>query len=157
MNINIQKCSNVTVVGHRTNKNCKAVYNITTGEVYASVADAAEALGVTDGAVSQVICGKTRTCNGMRLCYVSKMMEHLEEITEQNRIRAAKVAAYDAEVERQNAIIKAEEERRNAIAKAEADLQKYEARVAELRRKLQEAENHLSDTQLSLYNLRCDN
>lgn len=157
MNINIQKCSNVTVIGHHGHKNCKPVYCIDTGEMYASSIDAATANGVTQPTMSNALTGKTKTCNGKRYCYVAKMMEHLEEINEANRIRAAKVAAYDAEVERQNAIIKAEEERRNAIAKAEADLQKYEARVAELRRKLQEAENHLSDTQLSLYNLRCDN
>lgn len=146
MTINIQNASNVTVVGHRANKNCKAVYNITTGEVYASVSDTADALGTTQGAVSQVVVGKTKTCKGMRLCYVSKMMDYLEEITEMNRIRAAKVAAYDAEAGR-----------RSAIAKAEEDVQKYEAQVIELRRQLDEAESNIEFAKSELSRLKNNN
>lgn len=126
MNINIQQCSNVTVVGHRTSKNCKAVYNITTGAVYASVSDAADALGATLGAASQVVCGKAKTCKGMRLCYVSKMMENLEEITEVNRIRSEKVAAYDAIIAEQNAKKQAQE-----------NLVKHQANIDALRQKLE--------------------
>lgn len=143
MTINIQNASNVTVVGHRTSKNCKAVYNITTGEIYASCLDAAEAIGSTHGAASQALTGKTKTCKGMRLCYVSKMMDHLEEITEMNRIRAAKVAAYDADAERRNAIVKAEE-----------DVKKYDTKVIELRRQLEEAESHLLDANSKLCSLK---
>lgn len=146
MTINIQNASNVNVTGHRTSKNCKAVYCITTGEIYASLADAAEANGVSVSAISLVVLGKTKTCNGKRFCYVSKMMEHLEEITENNRIRAEKVAAYDKEFEK-----------RNAVAKAEEAVRKYEARVAELRSKLAEAESKLEQAQCELNTLMCAN
>lgn len=136
MNINIQQCSNVTVVGHRTSKNCKAVYNITTGAVYASVSDAADALGITLGAASQVVCGKLKTCKGMRLCYVSKMMEHLEEITEVNRIRSEKVAAYDAIIAEQNAKKEAQE-----------NIVKHRANVEALRQKLEKEMQLLQEAQ----------
>ena len=132
MTINIQKASNVTVIGRNHDKHCKAVYNITTGEMYASGIDAANALGVDQGTVSAALNERIKTCKGMRLCFVAKMMEHLEEINEANRLRAAKVAAYDADAER-----------RNAIAKAEEDVQKYEAKVDELRRQLDDAEVNL--------------
>ena len=128
MTINIQKCSNVTVNGHHSHKNCKAVYCIDTGEIYASALDAANANGVTQSPMSSTLTGRTKSCNGKRFCYVSKMMEHLEEITEANRIRAEKVAAYDAEVER-----------RRSVAKAQEKLNQHKANVEELRRKLEEA------------------
>lgn len=82
MTINIQKATNVNVTGHHSNKNCKAVYNITTGEIYASGLDAANALEIDPSCVSAALTGKSKTCKGMRLCLVSKIMEHLEEITD---------------------------------------------------------------------------
>lgn len=145
MTINIQKCSNVTVNGTHTHKNCKPVYCIDTGEIFASALDAANANGVRQSPMSNALTGKTKTCNGKRFCYVSKMIEHLEEITEANRIRAAKVAAYDAEAER-----------RNAIANAEAEVHKYEEMVADLRCKLETAEGCLEAAHRDLRNLKND-
>lgn len=126
MTINIQKASNVNVTGHHSSKNCKAVYNITTGEIYASGLDAAKILETDHSSVSNVITGRSKTCKGMRLCLVSKMMEHLEEITEQNRIRAEKVAAYDKMIAEQN-----------AKKEAAANLAKHQANVEALRLKLE--------------------
>lgn len=143
MTINIQKCSNVTVIGHHNHKNCKPVYCIDTGEVFASALDAANANGVCQSPMSTCLTGKTKTCNGKRFCYVSKMMEHLEEITEANRIRAAKVAAYDAEANR-----------KNALAKAEEDVRKLEEKVAKLRHQLEEAEAELKMASYDLMELR---
>lgn len=146
MTINIQKASNVTVIGRNHDKHCKAVYNITTGEMYASGIDAANALGVDQGTVSAALNERIKTCKGMRLCFVAKMMEHLEEINEANRLRAAKVAAYDADAER-----------RNAIVSAEADVKKYEEMVADLRCKLESAEGYLEAAVRKLRNLKnCD-
>lgn len=144
MTINIQNASTVNVTGHRTSKNSKPVYCITTGEIFASCADAAEANGVSVSAISLVVIGKTKTCNGKRFCYVSKMMEHLQEITEQTRIRSEKVAAYDKE-----------NEKRTAIAKAEENVKKYEARIADLRSKLAEAESKLENAKNELNALTC--
>ena len=155
MTINIQNASTVNVTGHHSHKNSKAVYCIDTGEIFASTIDAAEANDVSVSAISLVCLGKTKTCNGKRFCYVSKMMENLEEITEATRVRAAKVAAYDAEIERQNAIAKAEEERRKTLAKAESDVQKYEAKVADLRSKLADVESKLENAKNELNALTC--
>ena len=143
MTINIQKCSNVTVNGHHSHKNCKAVYCIDTGEMYASAIDAAEANGVSQASMSWTLNGRSKTSNGKRFCYVSKMMEHLEEINQANRIRSAKVAAYDADADR-----------RNALAKAQEDVEKYEAKVAELRRQLEEAESDLEFAKSELHRLK---
>ena len=126
MNINIQQCSNVTVIGHHNHKNCKPVYCIDTGELYASALDAANANGVCQSPMSSCLTGKTKTCNGKRFCYVSKMMEYLEEITEANRIRSEKVAAYDAIVAEQNAKKQAQE-----------NLVKHQANIEALRQKLE--------------------
>lgn len=132
MTINIQNASTVNVTGYRNNKNCKAVYNITTGEIYASCSDAADAIGVTIATISQAVTGKIKKCNGMRLCYVSKIMEHLEEITEQNRIRA--------ERDRMNAERMTERDAENArlevIRNARAKVTRHKARVAELEAEL---------------------
>lgn len=143
MTINIQKCSNVTVTGHHNHKNCKPVYCITTGEMYASAIDAANANGVGVSPMSAVLTGKTKTCNGKRYCFVSKMMEHLEEINEANRARSVKVAAYDAEAER-----------KNALARAEEDVKKWEAKVAELQEQLGRAESNLNLAKYDLLELQ---
>lgn len=142
MTINIQKCSNVTVIGHRTRRNCKAVYNITTGEMYASVLDAANALGVSQGALSfSLDDDKERTCKGMRLCFQSKMMEHLEEINQMNRIRANKVAAYDADMARRAEICK----RQAKLEELEASKRKLMQEVAEVTALVAEAERELHE------------
>ena len=132
MTINIQKCANVTVIGHRTHKNCKPVYCIDTGEIYASALDAAKANGVTTAPMSNVLTGKYKTCNGKRFCYVSKITEHLEEIAEANRIREAKVTAYDMIAEKQSKINK-----HNArIAELQAETAKETAARAEAQQEL---------------------
>lgn len=136
MTINIQKASNVHVDGHHRNNNCKAVYNITTGEIYASGLDAANALGIDPSCVSAVLTGKSKTCKGMRFCFVSKMMENLEEITEQNRIRTTKVTAYDTMMAKQTAKQNAQE---NA-AKHRANCEKLRAKLEKEMQLLQEAE-----------------
>lgn len=139
MTINLQNCSNVTVNGHHSHKNCKPVYCITTGEIYASALDAAEANGVTHPTMSNVLTGKSKTCNGKRFCFVSKMMEYLEEINEANRSRVAKVAAYDADIERRNAIAKAQEK----VDKCKANIESFNQRLYAEAGLLVEAENEL--------------
>lgn len=141
MTINIQKASTVNVTGHHNSKNCKAVYNITTGEIYASGIDAANVLNIDPSCVSAALTGKSRTCKGMRLCLVSKIMENLDEITEQNRIRIAKVAAYDAMIEEQEAKRHAKE-----------NLEKHKANIEALRLKLEQEQELLKKAEAL-----CDN
>lgn len=138
MTINIQNASTVNVNGTHNGKNCKAIYNITTGEFYASGLDTAKALGVDPGTVSAALNGRMRTVKGCRLCFLSRIMEHLEEINKQNRIRAErdrinaeKIAAYDAIVEEQEA-------KRKAKAKAEERVNAHKAKLEALRRQIEE-------------------
>jgi hypothetical protein len=132
MTINIQNASTVNVTGYRTSKNCKAVYCITTGEFYASATDAAEANNTSVANVSNVLCGRTMTCNGKRFCLVSKIMEHLEEINQENAKRA--------ERERLNAEKMTERDAENArlevIRNAKAKVARHKEKVAELEAEL---------------------
>jgi hypothetical protein len=123
--IHIQKEGFIKAHGVHTRKNHKPVMCITTGEIYASVLDAALANGVTIGAISWACCGKSKTCQGKRFCFVANVTEHLEEIAECLRIREAKAIAYDE--------ICAKKE---ALNKAQAKYDHYTQRVADLEQQL---------------------
>ena len=64
------------------------------------------------------------------------MMEHLEEITEANRIRCEKVAAYDAIIAEQNAKKQAQE-----------NLVKHQANIEALRQKLEKEMQLMQEAQ----------
>lgn len=77
------KASKVTVEfkKERVIKRCKPIFNITTGVCYASTVDAAEILGVTSGTITLAAQGKRKSLvNGYRLCYMSEMHLHVDEI-----------------------------------------------------------------------------
>lgn len=133
MTINIQKCSNVTVNGHHSGRNCKPVYNITTGKFYASVLDAANALGVSQASVSYALDdNEYRMCKGMRLCFVSKIMEHLEEINQENAKRAERDRMNTERMTERDA----ENARLEVIRNARAKVTRHKARVEELEAEL---------------------
>lgn len=126
-NINIQKESFIKAHGIHHRKNHKPVMCITTGEIYASVLDAAEANGVSYSAMSWVCCGRMKSCKGKRFCFVANVTEHLDEIAECMRIREAKAKAYDE--------INAKQE---AVRKAKEEYDRRQAKVAELKKALAE-------------------
>jgi predicted transcriptional regulator len=135
MTINIQKCSNVTVNGVHGGRNSKSVYNITTGDFYASVLDTANTIGVSQGAVSFALNDKERrTCKGMRLCFVSKIMEHLEEINQENIKRRERDRMKDEKIADYEKLLAEKEERR----KAQEELARLEAEQMELLRQQEE-------------------
>ena len=127
MKIKIQKTSEINVRGIRSNGNCKPVFCITTGEVYASSIDAAEANGMHQSNISALILSGGTSRSGKKFCYIANITEHLEEIAENNRVRTAKVTAYD------EAFAKKEAER-----KAKEDLERHKANCEKLRKKLDE-------------------
>jgi hypothetical protein len=124
--IRIHNVSNINAEGTRTNGNCKAVFCITTGEVYASARDAAEIIGCNPSNVSWAATGRMNTCKGLRICYIADIIEHLDEIASIARERNNKVVEY-------NKIIAKEE----AARKARENLVKRQAKCEMLRQQLE--------------------
>ena len=142
MIVNIQNKSEIKVEGTRNNGNCKPVYCITTGEIFASATDAAEAIGVTPSALSWVLTGKSNTCQKKRFCYVSKIAEHLDEIADVNRSRTSKITAYDEAMAREENIRKAKEK-----------VTALKSKVTELKMAVSDAEFDLNEAKRELENL----
>lgn len=127
MTIKLQNASNVTnVKGIHTTYNNKPVLCITTGEVFASVSDAAHSVGSSVGTMSCAL-HHNGTFKGKRWCYLANSIEHLDELTANIRSTEEKLADYEA--------MKA---KRENIKKAKAAVKQHQANVAELRRKLDE-------------------
>ena len=125
MKIKLQSDSKVNAVGEHFNGNAKPVYCISTGEIFASVTDAAKAIGSSTNNLSAHLTGVTSHCKGKRLCYLSKVTEHLTEIASEFRIRNEKVKAYDKMIAEQEAIRKANEE----LAKHKANAEKLRTQL----------------------------
>lgn len=136
MTLNIRRATNVTVVGRHINGNSKPVFCITDGSVYASVTDAAEKNGVNPMNISNVVTGKTRTTKGKRYCFVADVMEHLDEIAENIRIRNEKVESYDAMIAEQTAKKEAQEK----LARHKAKCEELRAKLEKEMKLMQEAE-----------------
>jgi DNA repair exonuclease SbcCD ATPase subunit len=131
--IKVQDKSEMRATGHHTNKNAKPVFCISTGEVFASVFDAAESVSSSHSNMSWALTQRMKTCKGKRWCFVSEIPEHLEEIANNMRARESKIKAYDAIIAEQEAIKKANEE----LAKRKADVEKRKANVEKLRAQLE--------------------
>lgn len=96
MTITVQNASEIkNVRGELRNTNAKPVFCIDTGEVFASVTDAAIAANANPSTMSWCLTERQKTCKGKRYCYLSKVTEHLDEISECMREREIKVKAYD--------------------------------------------------------------
>lgn len=77
----ISKITEITVSSEPPrSKNAKPVFNLTTGEVYASSTDAANAIGCSQGNISAACLGKIRHAAHNQLCYVSDIAAHLPEL-----------------------------------------------------------------------------
>lgn len=138
MKIEITKVR-MDAIGERKRGNSKSVFCITDGSFYARVTDAANTAGVSVPTMCQALSGKSRTCRGKRYCYVSDVMMHLDEISENLKIRNEKIAAYDAIVGREEAQRKAKEKFENQKAKRE----KLLAQLAETEALMKEAEEEM--------------
>ena len=129
-NITITKPSTVKAIGKVRNGNSKPVFCITTGEIYTSATDAAEQLKVSQATLCLAASGKIKTCKGNRYCYVKDIIPNLNEICENARARATKVAAYDKIVGKQQR--KAElEARKSKLAIMQAKMEKEAALIAQ--------------------------
>ena len=136
-NINIAKPSTVQAIGKMRNGNSKPVFCITTGEIYTSATDAAEQLQVSQATLCLAASGKLKTCKGKRYCYVKDIIPNLNEICENARTRAEKVAAYDKIVTNQTRK-QALAERKAKFATMQAKLEKEAALIAQEEAELNE-------------------
>lgn len=103
MTITVQNASEIkNVQGMPRNTNAKPVFCIDTGEVFASVTDAAVSVNANPSTMSWCLTERQKTCKGKRYCYLSKVIEHLDEIAECMRERETKLKAYDELVKQQS-------------------------------------------------------
>lgn len=138
-----------TVKGNRVSKNSHPVMCIETGEIYASGADAAEDLGVTQGAVSQQIIGYTPTVKGRHFCKVSDAKENIGAISASIKTANAKAETYKAETETirvaaTEAIEAAKAETANVTAKYNSIAEKLSA-IATIDKEIAELEQRLAE------------
>lgn len=155
--LNIHNETNINAKGTRTCGVNKPVICIETGEIFASVTDAAEHFGTSIYNISNAARGAQKTARGKRFCFVSRATENIEALTsqinklnadaedarrwreyqaEQERIRREEEECIRAEQER----IRAEEERARAeqerIAAIEKARRDHEAKITKLNDKL---------------------
>lgn len=151
--INIQNEANIKAEGKLNCHRCKPVICIETGEVFSSVTDAAEKLGVLPNNMSMHLTGRTRTIRGRHFCYLSRTMESLDVIMERLRKTAAmeedarKWREYKAEQESKR---KAEEKRQNEIAKLKEKIAKANERAEQYNAKWVDAVNEANDLEKEL-------
>ena len=123
-------------------KSHKPVICIDTGDVYASVTDAAEAIGTTISNMSGHLCGKSKSVKGKHFCYLAKANESLDSIVTRLRETSemeAKAKMWDAMMAEQEAARKAEQKRIEEERKAEerrlAHIAKLEAKATAMNEK----------------------
>ena len=136
------------VIGTRTHKLCKRVVCLDTGEVFASVSDAAESAGVSQSFMSAHCLGRTRTCKGKHYAYVSHTSENFEALTARLRSMSAEMADYLAWKAERDATRKANEERQRLMARLEQRRKSYEnaqTRAQRALERMQEAERELNE------------
>lgn len=143
MEITIHNESKAKAEGNLRNKNAKPVFCIDTGEVYSSVTDAAEAVGVHTSTMVWALTGRTQKCKGKRYCYVSHITEHLDEIANNMRKRETKVRAYDEMIYAQHAYLRATE-----------NYESRKAKVEKIKQMLEKEMELLEQAELELNNLK---
>lgn len=139
MTINIQNASTIkNVKGIHTTYNNKPVMCITTGEVFASVTDAAHSV---DSSVGTLSCAlrHNRPLKGKKYCFVARVTEHLDELMTNVREREEKVSAYNEMIAR-----------KEKIKTAKAKLAEHKANVEELRRQLDEETERMNSAEQEL-------
>jgi hypothetical protein len=159
-NINITNATTIEAVGNHTNGNCKKCYIVELNKVCTSFTDAADIIGCSIDAVSNVIRGKQKTCKGYHIIDLSKageafpmIVSHMpemettrEELAEFRRWKAER----EAEAKRLEAERKAKEDHAKAITKAREKVTRIETEVERRKAKLKLAEDKLMAAQIEL-------
>lgn len=110
----------ITAKGKRHDGRTKAVIDKTTQTTYASIKDAAEALGVHYSVISSCCRGKVKTAKNHRFCYANDIEKNIEDILESMKVDRALLEKYQEEItkliEEKEAQKKKEEERKKKEA-----------------------------------------
>ena len=104
--------------GKCNNGNTNAVMCISTGEIFTSCTDAANANNVTVGHMSTVCRGKGRSAKGKQYCYIKDIDMHLDEISD----AISKKNAYQELLAKENR----RKQLRNMIADYKGDINRLE-------------------------------
>ena len=131
--------------GIHTTYNNKPVMCITTGQVFASVTDAAHSVGSSVGTMSCAL-RHNRPLKGKKFCFVAHVTEHLDELMVNAREREEKASAYSE--------MQAHQEK---IRAARAKIAQHKANAEELRRQLDEETKAMECAEQELRALYEDN
>lgn len=158
--INIQNEANIQARGKHIHHHSKPIICIETGEVFASITDAAEIIGCHHSNISAHLCGKSRHVHGKHYCYMSRSVESLDAIVTRLRETAAmeddakKWREYQAEQEairqEEERIRREEEERLEAERKAREELlAKIEKATAKVARRTVIRDNKAAEVRMA--------
>lgn len=128
----------MTANGIHTNRNCKPILCISTGEVYTSLTDAANMNHVGIGTLSHAI-SKGKTCRGKKYCMVADITKHFDEVAEAIRTKHEKAKLYEE--------IIAEREARKI---ASENLAYHQSKCEELKQKLEKELKLLTAAELEM-------
>ena len=131
----VSKPSIIKGKGKCNNGNTNAVMCISTGEIFTSCTDAANANNVTVGHMSTVCRGKGRSAKGKQYCYIKDIDMHLDEISD----AISKKNAYQELLAKENR----RKQLRNMIADYKGDIKRLESELTETYAKLNKAEQEL--------------
>ena len=151
--INMQHEANIQAEGKLSGRSCKPVICLETGEVFSSMTDAAESVGVSISCMSHHLVGDFRSVHKKHYCYVSRVSESLDTILTRLRETAAieedakKWKAYEAEQEAKRI---AEQKRQDAINKAKEKVERCKDICDVLAEKYNDAMNNLRRAQMEL-------
>lgn len=163
-NINITNATTVEAVGNHTNGNCKKCYIVELNKVCTSFTDAADIIGCSIDAVSNVIRDKQKTCKGYHIIDLSKVGEafpmivgHMSEV-ETTREELAEFrqwkAEKEAEAKRIEAERKAKEENERKIAKLEAKIARYDVLIDRTEQRKQRLTSEMTELAFKLKALK---
>ena len=148
-NINITNATTIEAHGNHTNGNTKKCYIVEMDMVCTSFTDAAEVIGCSLDAVSNVIRGKQKTCYGYHIIDLSKAGEAFPQmvncLSEVNSTRTKakgktvnvgmsrkELAELRAKAKAYDKLMAEEEKARKRIEKAQKNKEKHEAKKAKL-------------------------
>lgn len=140
MTIRIHNESNINVHGTCTSKLRKPVLCIETGKIYASEKDAAKDIGVSQNTISLTVHKKLKHCKGMHFCFVTDIMDHINEIATSIQSNYESARKWDELTAKQEAERKAREEMENSLAQRRAKhtmLVAYKEKYEKARAKLE--------------------